>query len=398
MKNLNSFIIKFFKNLIFRFFIIDFAFDEQDDEYFNSYEHFNIYYQESKLRGMQNLNNNKEIWGAEESDLEIFKKHKMMEDQYLESQREVNPGDQDLENIYGIDEVLFNYKNRFKNDLSGNDHNINLNNMIQKNPNMEYNGKENIDDDNKEVYMDHLRNNKDINDNVDLNENMMIKYPYNLHKQTDFDKKRIAQGHPGMNTNNIYNLNSQFTKFGKEKRQQNVNNEYFNNYKKSNSNNPSYLSYINISIFGYTLYEYFVLIMIVIFAYFYFFSATFNDKFATNWYDANKIYFDRFNRVSVKPDIENIKNNTPMIKDAYNIYRYYSEEYQNIKWFSLILDFKNKQDTSSLISGMFMNVSDMIYYRVAINPIEPVPNVFCICNKNNLDTIKKSHEDVVIIF
>ena len=143
-----------------------------------------MYYQESKQRGMQNLNSNKEIWGAEESDIEIFKKHKMIEDQYLESQRNVNSGDQDHENIYGVDEVLLNYKNRFKNDFNANDQNLSSIKSIQKNPNMEYNEKEHLEVDDRLVYMDHLRNNKDINDHIDANEHMINKDLYNFHNQS----------------------------------------------------------------------------------------------------------------------------------------------------------------------------------------------------------------------
>lgn len=196
---------------------------------------------------------------------------------------------------------------------------------------------------------------------------------------------RLPQGHPGMNMDSVI-THKQFSNHKENK---------FNNFNYNNNNNYSYFQMINFSIFGFTLSEYLFAIMIVLFSYFYLFSKTFNDKYATAWYDANRNYLDRFARICVKPEDENIKNNTPLMKDTYNVYRYYVEEYKSIKSMTSILEFKVRQDTSSLISGLFFAISDKIYYRITINPVDPVPNIIVLCKKSETESIRRSYKDVV---
>jgi hypothetical protein len=198
---------------------------------------------------------------------------------------------------------------------------------------------------------------------------------------------RVPQGHPGMNMDSVIS-HRQFTGAKDNK---------FQNFNTQTNTGYSIFQIINVSLFGYSLSEYFFAFMICLVGYFYIFSKSFNDKYATAWFDSNKTYFDRFSRICVKPDSETIKNTTPMIKDAYNIYRYYVEEYKAIKWLTAILEFKVKQDTSSFVSGFLFTIQDKIYYRVGLNPVDPVPNVFCICKKTENQYVKKSYKDIVSV-
>lgn len=251
-------------------------------------------------------------------------------------------------------------------------------------------------------YMPHISSYDDIhginniegalNANINQSNRSLNQNNPNASYEMDFNRRRAAgirvpQGHPGMNMDSVIS-HRQFTGHKDGTR--------LNNF--SSTNVPSSYSFfqmINISIFGYTLSEYFFVIMIIMFSYFYIFGKTFNDKYANAWYEANQIYFSKFARVSMKPEIESLKNNTQMLKDAYNIYRYYAEEYKSIKWMTAIIEFKIRQDSSSLISGLVFNIKDKIYYRAAIAPIDPVPNVFCICKKSEFEGIKKSYKDIV---
>ena len=336
--------------------IKDFTFDDISDEYFNSYEHFNIYYQEISARETSKGEN--DVWGNKESDIEQFKRHKMLEDQYLANQKLGN-NSRDNSSLYQLDDSVFAYKNKFKT-------NTNIENVNYDELNLDRN-----------EFVDHS-----ILDNPDLND------PVFNQKKYGGNKRQIPQGHPGMNLDSV--ISTRHFNGGREKRQ---NFQNYNNY--NNQNSFSFFQYINFSIFGFSISEYFLGFMVLTFAYFYVFGKTFNDKYVNIWFDANKIYFDRFARISVKPDIEPIKNNTELVKDAYNIYKYYAEEYNKIKWFSAVLEFKYRQDTSSLLTSLFFKIEDKVYYRVAINPVEPVPNVFCICGKKDLESIKSSYSDVV---
>lgn len=196
---------------------------------------------------------------------------------------------------------------------------------------------------------------------------------------------RVPQGHPGMNMDSVIS-HRQFAGARDNK---------FQNFNTQTNTGYSIFQIINVSFFGYSLSEYLFAFMVCLIGYFYIFSKSFNDKYATAWFDSNKTYFDRFSRICVKPDTETIKNTTPMIKDAYNIFRYYVEEYKSIKWLTAILEFKVKQDTSSFVSGFLFTIQDKIYYRVGLNPVDPVPNVFCICKKTENQYVKKSYKDIV---
>lgn len=313
------------------FTIKDFTFDT-DDEYISSYENFNIYYHEIRQRE----NNNKEsIWESSESEIDQYRKIKQKEDEYLQKEKVT----EDSNNLY--DEYGYHFKNKFRTKT------------------------DQIDD--IEVF------NPEIHDEM-------------YHHSTLYRNKRIAEGHPGMNLDSIISNRH----FGLNKEKKNNFNQFINN----NNSNQSWLSYINFSFFGFSLSEYFLVTMVIIFAYFYLFSTTFNDKWATVWYDANKNYFDRFARICVKPEVEEIKNKTQLIKDSYNVYRYYAEEFKNIKWFTAILEFRKNQDSSSVLSGLFFTITDKVYYRVALNPVEPVPNVFVICKKKDLKNVKAAYKDV----
>ena len=199
-------------------------------------------------------------------------------------------------------------------------------------------------------------------------------------------------GHPGMNMDRVINKN-----FNNHKSQINIDElNRINGVKLGWFN--TILNLFNYQIYGYSISEYFLCFMIVSFLYFHFVGKTFNDKYAQAWYDANRNYFEsKFNRLGVKPEIESIKNNTDLIKDANNLYKYHVEDYLNINTLTAILEFKNKQNTAALVSGIFVTITDKIYYKVNIKPVEPSPCVFCIGRKSEIKSITSSYKDIVSI-
>lgn len=213
--------------------------------------------------------------------------------------------------------------------------------------------------------------------------------------QEDFDldlsylkKFQINSGHPGMNINYQMMNTKNFNNY-----------KYDSNYTYTNKNNgfSGYLVFLNIfnfRLFGYSTSEYIFVMFLILIGYFYFFSKTFNDKYANAWYLANQAYFGRFSRVSVKSEDESITNNTELIKDSFNNYRYYAEEFKNIETFTVILEFKQMQDTASFLIGFLSTITDKIVYKVTINPVNKMPNVFIICKKYDQKKIKDTYPDV----
>ena len=201
----------------------------------------------------------------------------------------------------------------------------------------------------------------------------------------NFDK-----GHPGQNPGNIIHNTNKFA--NKNNFQQNLINT------DTNSSSNFIWSILNFRILWFSLSEYTLGFMIISYLYFNFIGKTFNDKYATIWFDANSQYFEsKFERLGVKPEVETIKNNTEMIKEAYNVYKYYAEKYANIENVTAILEFRRFQSTTSLVSSLFFNITDKVYYKVSISPQEKVPNVFCICRKSDKKNLLKSYSDIVRI-
>lgn len=201
-------------------------------------------------------------------------------------------------------------------------------------------------------------------------------------------KFQINSGHPGMNINYQMMNNRHFN-----------NQKFDSNYSYSGKNNGfsgyfSILNIFNFKLFGYSTSEYIFVLFIILIAYFYFFSKTFNDKYANSWYLANEAYFGRFSRVSCKSEAESVTNNTELIKDSYNNYRYYAEEFKNIETFTVILEFRQMQDTTSFFLGFLTTINDKITYKVTINPVNKISNVFIICKKQDQKKIKETYSDV----
>lgn len=209
----------------------------------------------------------------------------------------------------------------------------------------------------------------------------------------NMNMNRQPRGHPGMNMERkIYNRNQH------KGLNPNINNVHNNAGTTVVTSNSFWVwNILNYSIFGFTVSEIFLGFMLISFCYFHFIGKTFNDKYASVWYEANSQYFEsKFSRLGVKPEVEPIKNNTELIKDAYNIYKYYAEDYKGIiLTITAILEFRNKQSTASLISGLVFKIVDKIYYRVSIQPIEPVPNVFCICKKSEKKEMLNGYKELV---
>lgn len=200
------------------------------------------------------------------------------------------------------------------------------------------------------------------------------------------------QGHPGMvNNDDLKNIRESGHP---------VMNRYFNKkynrenlaFSESFRSNPSSgsSSYLN-----YSYNEIFVLVVFIWMVYSCCSGRTFNDKYANSWYNSNKQYFERYSKLGIKPETEEISNTSELIKDSYNVYKYYAEEYKSINWILVILEFRKKQDAVSLISGLFFEISDKIYYTVSITPNEHIPNIFCICRGIDCEKLKKTYKDLV---
>jgi hypothetical protein len=146
-----------------------------------------------------------------------------------------------------------------------------------------------------------------------------------------------------------------------------------------------------------------------------------NDKYATLWYHANQRYFEeRYESIGLAKDEDDdaghdsdededtkkkrleekeakkkeLQNSCPLVKEGPTIYKYYAANYRYIKWLFVVLEFRQKADAMSFATGMFFNDNDRIVYEVAIEPLEVVNWVFCVCKKRDARSLKRSYEDL----
>jgi hypothetical protein len=112
---------------------------------------------------------------------------------------------------------------------------------------------------------------------------------------------------------------------------------YQNNFNNINNGHSS-------SWFG-SLYEMIMLMFLIGFIFNCFFGKNQNDKYAINWYNANKQYFEeRYEMIGLGKD-ENqeeveykMPDDCPLIKDNAYVYKFYSANYRYIKWLLVVLE------------------------------------------------------------
>lgn len=267
---------------------------------------------------------------------------------------------------------------------------------------------DNEDDDIWEKYKNIIKSNSDRENTILAKDNSDFK-PKKIDSLTNYKRQQeIMKSHDidsfdPFDIDNEIMINTKLKeKFG-EKGQYQFNNNFhkneFNNNKSNQKTGFFWLVDVILNhpiLYGYSFSEVLLAFLIVSWIYFTVIGKTFNDKNAQIWLDANKNYYEsRFSKLGVKPDVETIKNGTDLIKEEYNIYKYYVEDYLQIESLTAILEFRNKQNTAALITGLFISIFDKLYYKVNIIPVEPHPSVFCICKKNNYREINKTYKDIV---
>ena len=133
-----------------------------------------------------------------------------------------------------------------------------------------------------------------------------------------------------------------------------------------------------------------------------FFGNKQNDKYALEWFEANKDYFKERYKIfglvedeengSYKKD-ENMKD-CIMIKENPNNYKLICGNYRYIKYISVSLQFHKRYDMSLMVASIFVSLKDKIYYQVTFNSVDPCGWVFFIGKKKQCQAIKENHEDL----
>lgn len=212
--------------------------------------------------------------------------------------------------------------------------------------------------------------------------------------------ERRFNNHPGMNGGNHRYGGRHYQNHG------GINNQHFQSSQPQQMMNNNYQQGhgpfgIFGSSFANSVYEILMMIFLLGFVYNCFCGKNANDKHALAWYNANKEYFEeRYTELGISKgengEDEDPNNKAlPIIKDSPYLYKFYAAGYRYIKWLLVVLEFRKRQDTISMFTGILFQSKDRIIYEVGIDPIEEnVSWVFCVCNKKDANTLKRDHQDI----
>lgn len=187
------------------------------------------------------------------------------------------------------------------------------------------------------------------------------------------------------------------------KRPNNFQNNHQQQIHSSNSNNNINQNSGPFGIFNSSLanslYEILMMVFLLGFLYNCFCGKNANDKYALAWYNANKQYFEeRYAELGINnsEEGETIETDSlPIIKDSPYLYKFYAAGYRYIKWLLVVLEFRKRQDTISLFTSFLFPSKDRIIFEVGIEPAEDnVSWIFCVCNRRDVNTLKKDHQDI----
>jgi len=119
-----------------------------------------------------------------------------------------------------------------------------------------------------------------------------------------------------------------------------------------------------------------------------------NRKIAEKWFNKNKDFFIE-NYSHLGGEREYNPNNLSLIKDSYNVYKFFASGRVYVTWMIVELNFKKRQDLISLLSQLFLFwEKDRVMYEVSLSPSEDVPCIFAICKKKDIKLNKKNYREL----
>ena len=151
-------------------------------------------------------------------------------------------------------------------------------------------------------------------------------------------------------------------------------------------------------------YQIIIIFFAVSFVYNFLFGKSQNDKHALVWYQSNKDYFEERYEYFGIDDTENNKKrprqpsklmkNCKLIKESPYYYKLTCASYRYIQYFSVVLEFHKRYDATSILTSLFVTPKDKIIFQVSFDPIDKTGWIFCVTNKRQVKSLKKSYEDL----
>lgn len=152
------------------------------------------------------------------------------------------------------------------------------------------------------------------------------------------------------------------------------------------------------------VYQIMMIFFCVSFVYNFFLGKSQNDKHALVWYNSNKEYFEEryeYFGVEEEDELKKTKKNTlSLIKDCKLIkenpyyYKLTCANYRYIRYLTVVLEFHKRYDMTSLLSSIFISPRDRIVFQVSFEPTDNVGWIFCVSQKKQYKSLKKSYEDL----
>ena len=152
------------------------------------------------------------------------------------------------------------------------------------------------------------------------------------------------------------------------------------------------------------VYQIMMIFFCISFVYNFFLGKSQNDKHALVWYNSNKEYFEEryeYFGVEEEDELKKTKKNTlPLIKDCKLIkenpyyYKLTCANYRYIRYLTVVLEFHKRYDMTSLLSSIFISPRDRIVFQVSFDPVDNVGWIFCVSQKKQYKSLKKSYEDL----
>ena len=152
------------------------------------------------------------------------------------------------------------------------------------------------------------------------------------------------------------------------------------------------------------VYQIMMIFFCISFVYNFFLGKSQNDKHALVWYNSNKEYFEEryeYFGVEEEDELKKTKKNTlPLIKDCKLIkenpyyYKLTCANYRYIRYLTVVLEFHKRYDMTSLLSSIFISPKDRIVFQISFEPVDNVGWIFCVSQKKQYKSLKKSYEDL----
>lgn len=141
----------------------------------------------------------------------------------------------------------------------------------------------------------------------------------------------------------------------------------------------------------FTIYEIFMILLLVFYILNCLFGITKNEKIASEWIKNNINYYaSNYAHIGLNKEYE---IESSLVKESYNKFKFYASGRRNLNYTTINLDLVKRQDLINASSSLFYPPEkDRIIFDISIN--SNTQHVFCLCRKKEVKFMKSTYEDI----